>query len=133
MPRFTGMGNLARSVIGRAKMGGDYVLSNSLARYSTIAAGSAVAAYGYANDRPMLGGLGLAAAGGTAFGSAYRGAFGARAQGYAMNAVAFGKGAMAGARGQWSKFRGGGRPMRNVGQRALPPTVGPSGPGQWQM
>lgn len=89
---FQGMGNLSRSAMSRAARAGDFVLSNSIARYSTIAAGSAVAAYGYANDRPVLGTFGALAAGGTAYGSAYRGYFGGTAQRYALNAAAMAKG-----------------------------------------
>jgi len=84
---FSGMGALSRTMMEKAAMGGDFLLSNSIARYSTIAAGSAVAAYGYTHDRPWLGTMGAAAAGGVAFGSAYRGYFGPRAQGMAQGVV----------------------------------------------
>jgi len=92
MPSFSGLGNLSKTVMSKAAAGGDYLLSNSIARYSTMAAGSAMAAYGYANDRPVMGTLGLAAAGGVAFGSASRGYFGPRAQGYAKYATGVAKG-----------------------------------------
>lgn len=89
---FRGMGNLSRTVMSRASQAGDFVLSNSIARYSTMAAGSAIAAYGYANNRPILGTVGALAAGGTAYGSAYRGYFGGTAQRYALNAAGMAKG-----------------------------------------
>lgn len=98
---FSGMGALGRTMMKKAAVGGDFLLSNSIARYSTIAAGSAVAAYGYTHDRPWLGTMGAAAAGGVAFGSAYRGYFGPRAQGMA-------RGVVSGARSMYDRMRGNG-------------------------
>lgn len=103
------LGPHAKAAWRLARSGGDFVLSNKVARYSTMAAGAGVAYYGHKHNNGFLEAAGIGALGGVGFGSAYRGHFGPTAQGYARGAVSGMKGAYNKGVAMGSRMRRGGR------------------------
>ena len=78
MNAIKGLGERAGAFLGVARTYGDKVMSNRIAAYSTIAAGTVAAGALYGNDHPVLGTMALAATGGLGYSAAAHGHFGAR-------------------------------------------------------
>jgi hypothetical protein len=83
----SGMSMRNKRLFIQARRGGDALMSNSIARYGVMGGGAALAAYGYSNDHPLLGTLGLGLAGGVGMASAYRGDFGSAGVQYASRGI----------------------------------------------
>ena len=78
MNAIKGLGERASAFFGSARVYGDKVMSNRIAAYSTIAAGTVAAGALYGNDHPVLGTMALAATGGLGYSAAARGHFGSQ-------------------------------------------------------